>query len=69
MIDRNRSGAAVARLAFAAVLVAGLAACSEMQPATYTELHEIPDGPGLLSGDDGAFVVTRDRNKKTEETD
>jgi hypothetical protein len=34
-----------------------LGACAEMTPLEYTEIHEIPPGSGLLSGDDGKFVL------------
>ena len=34
-----------------------LGACAEMKPLEYTEIHEIPSGPGLLSGEDGKFVL------------
>lgn len=63
-INRNRFGAAAARLVAAAVLAAGLAACSGFKPEPYTELHEIPAGPGLFSGEEGAFVYTPDDRKK-----
>jgi len=47
---------------FPLVAVAGgmlllLGACAEMKPLNYTEIHEIPPGPGLLSGEDGKFVL------------
>ncbi len=34
-----------------------LGACAEVKPMAYTEIHEIPPGPGLLSGEDGKFVL------------
>ncbi len=34
-----------------------LGACAELKPLEYTEIHEIPPGPGLLSGEDGEFVL------------
>ncbi len=34
-----------------------LGACAEVKPLEYTEIHEIPPGPGLLSGEDGEFVL------------
>ena len=40
-----------------AVLAAGLAGCSAA-PFDYHSPGEIPRGPGLLSGKDGAFVLT-----------
>lgn len=45
-------------MAFAALLVIG--ACAQVKPVEYTEIHEIPPWPGLLSGEDGAFVLYRD---------
>ncbi len=44
-------------LALAAGMLLLLGACAEMKPLEYTEIHEIPPGPGLLSGDDGKFVL------------
>jgi hypothetical protein len=35
-------------------------ACAEVKPFEYTEIHEIQPGPGLLSGEDGEFVLYRD---------
>ncbi|MDH3231373.1 MAG: hypothetical protein OEN55_16400 [Alphaproteobacteria bacterium] len=40
-----------------AVLAAGLVACSGVEPFANTESHEIPPGPGLLSGEDGEFEL------------
>jgi hypothetical protein len=34
-----------------------LGACADVKPLEYTEIHEIPPGPGLLSGEDGEFVL------------
>ena len=34
-----------------------LGACAEVEPFEYTEIHEIQPGPGLLSGDDGEFIL------------
>lgn len=36
----------------------GLAACAA-EPFDYTPVDEIPPGPGLLSGEEGEFVVYR----------
>ncbi len=44
-------------LALAGGMLLVLGACAEMKPLEYTEIHEIPPGPGLLSGDDGKFVL------------
>ena len=40
---------------FGAILLA--TACAEVKPFEYTEIHEIQPGPGLLTGDDGEFVL------------
>ena len=40
---------------FGAILLA--TACTEVKPFEYTEIHEIQPGPGLLSGEDGEFVL------------
>ena len=42
-------------LVIAAALLLG--ACADVKPLEYTEIHEIPPGPGLLSGEDGKFVL------------
>lgn len=42
---------------FRAILLA--MACAEVKPLEYTEIHEIQPGPGLLSGEDGEFVLYR----------
>jgi hypothetical protein len=34
-------------------------ACADVKPFEYTEIHEIQPGPGLLSGEDGEFVLYR----------
>ena len=34
-----------------------LAACAGAEPFDYTPVSEIPPGPGLMSGDDGEFVI------------
>jgi hypothetical protein len=36
----------------------GLTACAA-EPFDYTPVDEIPPGPGLLSGEEGEFVVYR----------
>ena len=44
----------------ALVLLPGmLAACSGVEPFAYTEVHEIPPGPGLISGETGEFELYR----------
>lgn len=44
-------------LALTGALLLLLGACAEVKPFEYTEIHEIQPGPGLLSGDDGEFVL------------
>lgn len=36
------------------------------KPFAYTELHEIPPGPGLLSGNDGGYKFTLGGNKVSQ---
>ncbi len=45
------------RAAVAACAVGALAACGKVEPFDYTAIHEIPPGPGLISGEDGEFVL------------
>ena len=40
------------------VLVVALAACGG-RPLRHTPVDEVRDGPGLLSGEDGEFVIYR----------
>ncbi len=44
-------------LASAGALLVLLGACAQVKPLEYTEIHEIQPGPGLLSGEDGEFVL------------
>jgi hypothetical protein len=43
--------------ALTGIMLLLLGACAELKPLEYTEIHEIPPGPGLLSGEDGEFVI------------
>jgi hypothetical protein len=52
----RRSGS----LVLAGGLLFLLGACAAVKPMAYTEIHEIPPGPGLLSGEDGEFVLYGD---------
>jgi hypothetical protein len=47
-------------LALAGGILLLLGACAEVKPMEYTEIHEIPPGPGLLSGEEGEFVLYGD---------
>ena len=51
-----RRGGAWRTTLVALALVLGLAACGAA-PLRYTPVDEVPEGPGLLSGEDGAFVI------------
>ena len=44
-------------LASAGALLVLLGACAQVKPLEYTEIHEIQPGPGLLSGEEGEFVL------------
>ncbi len=54
---RNRGFRLWLFASFGAILLA--TACTEVKPFEYTEIHEIQPGPGLLSGEDGEFVLYR----------
>ncbi len=45
--------------ALAAVILLA-AACAQFEPMEYTEIHDIQPGPGLLSGEEGAFILYGD---------
>ena len=51
------------------VLTAGatLAGCAAFEPMEVPQSGEIPEGPGLFSGDDGAFTIYR--NAKSRDRD
>ncbi len=53
----DEPGCRSAILAVAGGMLLLLGACAEMKPLEYTEIHEIPPGPGLLSDEDGEFVI------------
>ncbi len=40
----------------AVLTLLGVAGCADAKPFDYTPVHEIPPGPGLLSGQDGSFT-------------
>jgi len=48
-----------ARLASLALALA-LAACAGAKPFEYHPIHEIPEGPGLFTGEDGEWVIYGD---------
>lgn len=48
-------------LRFAALVLAlALAACAGAKPFEYHPIHEIPEGPGLVTGEDGEWVIYGD---------
>ena len=49
-----------------ALLLLLLAGCAA-QPAPYHSGNEIPNGPGLLSGADGAFVLSAEDYREYQE--
>lgn len=51
--------AMIARTVLLAAVVGLAAACGEITPVAYTPTDEIPEGPGLLSGEDGEFTLYR----------
>ncbi len=40
-----------------------------MEPMEYTAIDQIPPGPGLITGDDGEFVLYRHPRKREVEKD
>ena len=50
----KRSAGTAATLAAVFLLAT---ACARIEPMEYTEIHEIQPGPGLLSGEEGSFVL------------
>lgn len=47
------------RCVLAVAALSALVACSNVRPFNYTAIHEIPPGPGLISGEDGVFTLYR----------
>ena len=41
------------------IFVLSVAGCSQWKPYKPPKSREIPEGPGLLSGEDGEFVIYR----------
>ena len=48
------------------LLLAALSACGNVKPIDYTEPHDIQPGPGLLSGEDGEFLLYGERKSDPE---
>ncbi len=55
------------RILAAAALAGALAACSNVEPMSYTPVSEIPPGPGLFSGEDGVFTIYDSSRSKDDE--
>lgn len=47
------------RMALLAAAVGLIAACGQVTPVAYAPIDEIPPGPGLFSGEEGAFTLYR----------
>lgn len=56
------------RLVAVTLLTGMLAACSA-EPFEYTAAHEIPPGPGLISGETGEFELYRKNPDESENQD
>ena len=54
----RRARRTACRVVIAVAVGLWLAACAA-EPFDYTPVDEIPPGPGLLSGEDGEFVIYR----------
>lgn len=50
----------------AAMFLIALSACGSVKPIDYTEPHDIQPGPGLLSGEDGEFLLYGERESDPE---
>lgn len=69
MKSRNPEPKPMRRLFALVVLTGTLAACSGVKPFAYTEVHEIPPGPGLISGETGEFELYRGNREDSEKQD
>ena len=68
----NANSGRITRRRFQKMLAAGalaatLAACSNVEPMSYTPISEIPPGPGLFSGEDGVFTIYDSRRSEEDE--
>jgi hypothetical protein len=59
MAKRKTASGRRARLASVALALL-LAACAGAKPFEYQPIHEIPEGPGLFTGEDGEWVIHGD---------
>lgn len=48
------------RMGIVLILGALMAGCAHLHPLAYHDDNQIPQGPGLLSGEDGAFSLQFD---------
>lgn len=55
------------RAILSAAVLAGVSACSGVEPMKFRAADEIPPGPGLLSGEDGVFVLYRNNRAGNDE--
>ena len=63
MESKQRSaerGPGLAAVALAWALAWALAACAGAKPFEYHPIDEIPEGPGLVTGEDGEWVIYGD---------
>jgi hypothetical protein len=70
-MTNTKSGQATGR-GFKRILAVGalagtLAACSNVEPMSYTPVSEIPPGPGLFSGEDGVFTIYESGRSREDE--
>ncbi len=63
-MKRMRSVKQIYALLLVLILVIALSVtgCSQWKPYKPPESTEIPEGPGLLSGEDGEFVIYRKKS-------
>lgn len=63
-MKRIRSGKLIYALLLILIPIIALsvAGCSQWKPYKPPESTEIPEGPGLLSGEDGEFVIYRKKS-------
>ncbi len=65
--SRPTTGRRFRRILAAGALAGALAACSNVEPMSYTPVSEIPPGPGLFSGEDGVFTIYDSSRSKHDE--
>ncbi len=55
------------RILAVGALAGVLAACSNVEPMSYTPVGEIPPGPGAFSGEDGVFTIYESGRSRDED--